>query len=51
LQAAYAGGGRPQAEDPRPAGWALERIEQLYQTREVAGGQPLDPAKVAARLA
>jgi WhiB family transcriptional regulator, redox-sensing transcriptional regulator len=47
LQAAYADGGRPQPEDPRPPGWALERIEQLYQHREVAGGQPLDPAAVA----
>jgi WhiB family redox-sensing transcriptional regulator len=47
LQAAYAGGGRPQLEDHRPAGWALARIEQLYQAREVAGGQPLDPVAVA----
>jgi WhiB family transcriptional regulator, redox-sensing transcriptional regulator len=47
LQATYADGGRPQLEDRRPAGWALERIEQLYQTREVARGQPLDPATVA----
>ena len=47
LQATYADGGRPQVEDRRPAGWALERIEQLYQTREVAGGEPLDPAAVA----
>ncbi len=48
LQAAYAGGGRrPQAEHTRSAGWALERIEQLYQAREVARGQPLDPAAVA----
>ena len=47
LQAVYADGGRPQLEDTRPAGWALDRIEQLYQTREVARGQPLDPAAVA----
>jgi WhiB family transcriptional regulator, redox-sensing transcriptional regulator len=47
LQATYADGGRPQVEDSRPAGWALERIEQLYQTREVAHGKPLDPAAVA----
>jgi WhiB family redox-sensing transcriptional regulator len=50
LQAAYAGGGRPQAEDPRPAGWALQRIEQLYQHREIARGQPLDPAEVARQV-
>jgi Transcription factor WhiB len=47
LQATYAHGGRPQVEDRRPVGWALERIEQRYQTREVAGGEPLDPAAVA----
>jgi Transcription factor WhiB len=47
LQAAYADGGRPQVEESRPAGWALERIEQLYQAREVARGQHLDPAAVA----
>jgi hypothetical protein len=35
LQAAYAGGGRPQLEDRHPAGSALERIEQRYQQREV----------------
>jgi hypothetical protein len=28
----------------------LERIEQLYQTREVAGGQPLDPVAVARQV-
>jgi WhiB family redox-sensing transcriptional regulator len=50
LQALYAGGGRPQTEDPRPPGWALERIEQLYQAREVAGGRPLDVAEVARRV-
>jgi hypothetical protein len=47
LQAAYAGGGRPQLQQAPPAGWALARIEQDYQAREVAGGQPLDPATVA----
>jgi WhiB family redox-sensing transcriptional regulator len=47
LQAAYAGGGRPLPEQAAPAGWALERIEQLYQAREVAGGRPLEPAEVA----
>jgi WhiB family redox-sensing transcriptional regulator len=47
LQAAYAGGGRPQLEDRHPAGSALERIEQRYQQREVARGEPLDPAAVA----
>jgi WhiB family redox-sensing transcriptional regulator len=47
LQDAFASGGRPSLEDSRPAEWALERIEQLYQTREVAGGQHLDPAAVA----
>jgi WhiB family transcriptional regulator, redox-sensing transcriptional regulator len=47
LQAAYADGGRPQVQQDRPAGWALERIEQLFQACKVAGGQPLDPAAVA----
>jgi WhiB family transcriptional regulator, redox-sensing transcriptional regulator len=47
LQAAYAGGGRPQLEDRRPAGWVLEQIEQRYQQRELARGAPLDPAAVA----
>jgi WhiB family redox-sensing transcriptional regulator len=48
LQAAYAGGGRPQPQQPAaPAGRALEQIEQLYQAREVARGVPLDPAAVA----
>jgi WhiB family transcriptional regulator, redox-sensing transcriptional regulator len=47
LQATYAHGGRPHVEDRRPAGWALERIEQRYQAREAAGGEPLDPAAVA----
>jgi WhiB family redox-sensing transcriptional regulator len=47
LQAAYADGGRPQIEEGRSAGWALGRIEQLYQAREVTRGAPLDPAAVA----
>src|SRR5215218_3818627 len=46
LQAAYADGGRPQLEDRRPADRALERIEQLYQAREIARGQSLDAAEV-----
>jgi WhiB family redox-sensing transcriptional regulator len=45
LQAAYAGGGRPQP-DQAPAGQALERIEQLYQAHETVGGRLLDPADV-----
>jgi WhiB family transcriptional regulator, redox-sensing transcriptional regulator len=47
LQAAYADGGRPPTEDSRSAGRALERIEQLYGDREVAGDRPLDPGEVA----
>jgi WhiB family redox-sensing transcriptional regulator len=48
LQATYASGGRPSRnDDSRPAERALEQIEQRYQTREVAGGQHLDPAAVA----
>jgi hypothetical protein len=47
LQAAYADGGRPQDKDRRPADRALEQIEQLYQAREVTGGQPLDAVQVA----
>jgi WhiB family redox-sensing transcriptional regulator len=47
LQAAYTGGGRPSLNNRRPAERALEQIEQRYQTREVAGGQHLDPAEVA----
>ena len=50
LQAAYADGGRPQPEDSRSAGRALERIEQLYRDREVTGGRPLDPAEVARQV-
>jgi WhiB family transcriptional regulator, redox-sensing transcriptional regulator len=47
LQATYAGGGRPSRNDRHPAGSALERIEQRYQQREVARGEPLDPAAMA----
>jgi WhiB family redox-sensing transcriptional regulator len=48
LQAAYAGGGRPDSEPAaQPAGGHLERIEQLWRTREVGHGEHLDPAKVA----
>jgi hypothetical protein len=50
LQAAYAGGGRPQVQQRPSAGWALERIEQLYQHHEVTRGQPLDPAQVARQV-
>jgi WhiB family redox-sensing transcriptional regulator len=50
LQAAYADGGRPQPDQRPPAGLALEQIEQLYQAREVARGQPLDPAAVARQV-
>jgi hypothetical protein len=50
LQAAYAQGGRPQPDDRRPADRALEQIEQLYQAREIARGQPLDPAEVARQV-
>jgi WhiB family transcriptional regulator, redox-sensing transcriptional regulator len=47
LQAAYAGGGRPQPDQAPAVGRALERIEQFYQAREAARGEPLDPAEVA----
>jgi Transcription factor WhiB len=50
LQATYTGGGRPSRNDSRPAERALEQIEQRYQTREVASGQPLDPAEVARQV-
>jgi WhiB family redox-sensing transcriptional regulator len=50
LQAVYADGGRPQLEDARPVDQALDRIEQLYQTREVARRQQLDPAEVARQV-
>ena len=48
LQAAFAGGGRPDAEPAaQPMGGHLERIEQVWRTREVGHGEHLDPAKVA----
>jgi WhiB family transcriptional regulator, redox-sensing transcriptional regulator len=50
LQAAYASGGRPQPDQPTPAGRPLERIEQLYRDREVTGGRLLDPAEVARQV-
>jgi WhiB family redox-sensing transcriptional regulator len=46
LQAAYAGGGRPDL-DPPPVASALERIEQRYRDQELARGRQLDPAQVA----
>jgi WhiB family redox-sensing transcriptional regulator len=50
LQAAYSDGGRPQVEDSRPPDRPLERIEQLYQAREIARGERLDPAAVAGQV-
>ena len=50
LQAAYAGGRRPKPEQAAPEGQALERIEQLYQAREVVRGRPLVPAEVARQV-
>ncbi len=48
LQAAYAGGGRPEVEPAgQPAGSPLDRIEQAWRTREVGHGEHLDPAIVA----
>jgi hypothetical protein len=48
LQAAYAGGGRPDLEPAaQPPGSPLERIEQTWRTREVGHGEHLDPAAVA----
>ncbi len=48
LQAAYTGGGRPDLEPAtQPAGNYLERIEELWRTREVGHGERLDPATVA----
>jgi hypothetical protein len=48
LQAAYAGGGRPNPEPAtEPAGSPLERIEQAWRTREVGHGEQLDPAALA----
>ncbi len=49
LQAAYTDGGRPPAEPAGPEG-PLERIEQLYQQREVTRGQRLAAADVARML-
>jgi WhiB family redox-sensing transcriptional regulator len=50
LQAAYAGGGRPDLEAAQPAGSPLERIEQVWRTREVGHGEHLDPAAVARQV-
>jgi Transcription factor WhiB len=51
LQAAYAGGGRPDLEpQPASAERALERIEQRYRTQEQARGRQLDPAEVARQV-
>jgi WhiB family transcriptional regulator, redox-sensing transcriptional regulator len=48
LQAAFAGGGRPDSEPAaQPMGTHLERIEQLWRTREVGHGEHLDSAEVA----
>ncbi len=48
LQAAFAGGGRPDSEPAaQPMGGHLERIEQVWRTREVGHGEHLDPAAVA----
>jgi WhiB family redox-sensing transcriptional regulator len=47
LQAAYAGGGRPDLEAVQPVGSPLERIEQAWRTREVGHGEHLDPATIA----
>jgi hypothetical protein len=47
LQAAYAGGGRPDPEPAAQPGSPLERIEQAWRTREVGHGEHLDPATVA----
>src|SRR5829696_2065424 len=50
LQVTYSGGGRPQPDQAPPVGQALEHIEQLYQTHEVASSRPLDPAEVAQQV-
>jgi hypothetical protein len=50
LQAAYAGGGRPDSEVAPVAGSVLERIEQAWRTREVGHGEHLDPAEVARQV-
>jgi WhiB family transcriptional regulator, redox-sensing transcriptional regulator len=47
LQAAYAGGGRPEVEAAQPPGSPLERIEQAWRTREVGHGEHLNPATLA----
>jgi hypothetical protein len=50
LQAAYAGGGRPEPEvEPpsQPVGSPLERIEQAWRTREVGHGEHLEAATLA----
>jgi WhiB family redox-sensing transcriptional regulator len=48
LQAAYAGGGRPEVESAsQPAASPLERIERAWRTREVGHGEHLDPAALA----
>jgi WhiB family transcriptional regulator, redox-sensing transcriptional regulator len=48
LQAAYAGGGRPDLEPTsQPASSPLERIEQVWRRREVGHGERLDHAVVA----
>jgi WhiB family redox-sensing transcriptional regulator len=50
LQAAFAVGGRPDLEAAQPAGSPLERIEQVWRTREVGHGERLDPAAVARQV-
>ncbi len=50
LQAAYAGGGRPELEHQPAAERALEHIEQLYRDQEQARGRQLDPAEVARQI-
>ncbi len=48
LQAAYAGGGRPEIEPAgQAAGSPLERIEQAWRTREVGHGEHLEAATLA----
>jgi WhiB family redox-sensing transcriptional regulator len=48
LQAAFAGGGRPEVEPAaQPTASSLERIEQAWRTREVGHGEHLEAAKVA----
>jgi hypothetical protein len=51
LQAAYAGGGRPDlGPAAQPLGSPLERIEQAWRTREVGHGEHLDPAALARQV-